>query len=176
MTLQQEQNFIISFLNPLNSKHGRNWYKFKGDVTNRVVQEFLQKHVKGYKVVGPAAFIEGITTEFDILIVDAKAVPMKYTNCFPRAKVRLIIEIKKHGFYYKKVEAEEKISQYVRHFEDVGLPYLYLTVQESRKIIEATKNVLHDRAFFLQISGGRPIDDEWERFVNKVLNLLNTDG
>jgi len=173
MGFSEEQNEILCILENLKSKSGRKWYKYKGDVANRIILRFLQRHITDYKVVGPSVFIEDNPTEFDILVVDQDASPSEYTNAFNRDSVKLVIEVKKHGFYFKKVDAEARIKECVEPFESTGIPYLYVSIQESERFIEATRNVLRDRAHFLKVSfSGELVKDGWQNFVNKVIEVL----
>lgn len=170
---EEDQREIWETSQRLNTSHtGRSWYKYKGSLINRLIIRLLQRHTEDYSVVGPNVFIDGFPTEFDILVVKRNATPIGDTNAYKKDDVKLVIEIKKHGFYYKKIEGERKIKEYFKPFENTKKSFLYLTVQESSTFIIATRNVIDNRAFFLGVSSRNPIEGEWERFVISVQEIL----
>jgi hypothetical protein len=176
MDFDQEQNEILDELNKLDMSdkyRGRAWFKYKGDFTNRLLIAFLKKHVRNCEVVGPAAFIDGFPTEFDILVVSKNASPYPSTNCFKNGDVKLIVEVKKHGFYFKKISAEENIHNYLKPYEDTGKVWFYFTIQENKTLTDATKKVMRERAFFLSTSPNKiQIPGEWKRFIEAVQRVI----
>jgi hypothetical protein len=144
-------------------------------VVARAVISFLKPHVvAACSVVGPGVYVEGYPTEFDALVVENSAVPVLGTAAYRKDDVKLLIEIKKHGFYFKKIKEKYEISKYFRAFRDIGKPFLYLTVRESSTFISATRNVLGEDSFFLGVSHGELREGEWNRFIERVRGLLSS--
>ena len=173
MNFDLEQKEILDLSDKLDEIHGRSWAKYKGDVINRKVIEFLNRHIGSVHslAVGPSVFVENLPTEFDTLIVKEDAHVISGTNTYKRKDIRLLIEVKKHGFYFRKIDGNYEIKKYFKQFSDVNLPFIYISVKESRNFIKMTKEILPENSFFLCISQGKPITGEWERFVNTVLKL-----
>ena len=170
MGFDQEQDAIIREISELKESQGRKWNKFRGDITNRLIIEYLKPHVDNYGVIGPSAYVNGTPTEFDILIVRRGArLAVPHSNCYERSDTKLIIEIKKHGFYYTKLTAVEEIRKYIQPFEHAELPWIYLTIAESKKMWNATREVMGDKSFCLSTSPKMTqIDDQWRAFVERV--------
>lgn len=172
MDYKKEQEEIMQLSNKLDKTHGRSWAKYKGDVINRKIIESINRHLIGSKheAIGPSVYIENNPTEFDALIVVKESKPIKGTNAHKIDDVKLLLEVKKHGFYYKKSEGKYEIQEYFKQFQNVGIPFLYITVRESKKFIEITRNVLGDRFFCLGVSYGESIPGEYEKFIDKLDN------
>ncbi len=148
----------------------------KGDVITRTVIGLLSNHLpRDYTIAEPNGYIDGCPVEFDILILRKNSVPvLPYSNVHEREDGKSIIECKKQGFFYKKSLSQTKIVENFKNLERAGLPYKYITIRESRRIIEATRSVLpEDKSFFLGISAEKWINGEWERFVKSVMAYLN---
>lgn len=184
MDYDQEQEEIVQTIKNLKPPKGESprrgkWNKFLGDTTNRVVLAYLRKYIpNGFTAIGPGVYIEGLSTEFDSIIISKQAEPIKFTNAYPIESVSVVIEVKKTGVFYKKEEAEEEMRKH-RDKLITGLkelPLLYLTGHESERLIEATRQVYGDTAFFL--STGRDfsqiLQNEWKRFVEAVLLILGS--
>ena len=62
--------------------------------------------------------------------------------------VKMLIEIKKHGVYYKKTNGVYEIKKNFLVFRNTGKPFVYLTVMESSTFIAATQKILGKDAFF----------------------------
>jgi hypothetical protein len=109
------------------------WNKYNGNVACNVVKYYLNRHLQvcGLKAVGPA-FIKGLPTEFDILIVDKTAKAEEFTEAYDRESVRLIVEVKSHGTY-----SEGALERMKKTFETLdqnyGLRCVYLAIRESGK-------------------------------------------
>ena len=178
MKFDEEQDEIVGKFKELRTKKGRSWFKFKGDVINRLIIDFLRPYVEPHdlSIVGPAAYIEDIPTEFDLLVVSRGAQPAPHTNCFKASEAKMVVEIKAHGFYFKKDEAVKKIQDYSGLFKDTGLKWAYITIAENETLWKSTKEAMRENAFRLSISPKFSIEkDAWQEFVNKVkvdLNIL----
>lgn len=179
MNYEDEENYLHSLSDKLDSElHGRPWAKYKGDLTNRTIIAFLRNHLTGHLVSEPNAFINGYSTEFDILILDKNSRPkVPYSNIYQKSDVKAIIEVKKHGFFYKKVEGILKIGKDFEIPLNTGIPFYYITVKESVKFTEDTRSVLGDKCFFLGTSHKRDWNTgEWKRFVESIKNILEFEG
>lgn len=153
------------------------WNKFFGDVANRITIEHLNKYLPtDHVAIGPGAYIEGVAREFDMIIVNKRSEPLKFTNAFPRGSVVAAVEVKRTGVFYKKEEAEERMRQHyqklVAKLEEI--PLFYITFHESEKLMEATKRVYGDSAFFLSTGTdyGIILLKEWRRFVEKIISMI----
>ncbi|MEM3846845.1 MAG: hypothetical protein QXU98_14205 [Candidatus Parvarchaeota archaeon] len=71
--------------------------------------------------------------EYDILIVDNDAKPVENDCVCKKDDMKLILEIKKIGLYYKKDEVEGKLKEYLEKLsKPVGEEhFLYITLRES---------------------------------------------
>lgn len=153
-------------------ERGRAWNKLRGDAVERIVAYYLQKHLQDVKVV-QTAWIDGYSTEFDLLIVSEDAQPIGFTNAYPKEQVQLGLEVKASGLHsgYKGVE------NYARHIaklrEATGKPILYLSFWDHRKYRDILIEVLGEDTIFSTKSGKRDIrSSEWNRFVEKVQSIL----
>lgn len=181
---EHEQKEIVDRINTIKKELAKStgrkgkWNKYLGDVTNRVVIHYLTKYMPdNCLVVGPAVYIEGIGSEFDVLVVDKNVEPIEFSSAYPRDSVRLAIEVKERGFFYKKAEADQlirKARDYVlENLEDI--PFLYITLHESETIMRATRRVYGDDAFFLSTGTGSHLEivsQEWKRFVETVQGIV----
>jgi len=173
LDIDEEQKEILGFSDKLSTIPGRSWFKYKGDVIARTVIDLLSTHVpEAYRVVGPNVYVEGYPTEFDALVVERGSSPVPRTPAYAKDHVRVLIEIKKHGFFYRKIKGKYRIAEYFQSFRDTGKPFLYLTVRESPFFVSATQKILGSDCFFLGVSRGKPIEGEWRRFVERLWDLL----
>ena len=173
LSIDEEQKEIVRISDELSKIHGRNCFRYKGDVVARTVISLLEPHVVGScSVAGPSVYVEGYPTEFDALVVEKGASPVPRTAAYKKDDVKLLIEIKKHGFYFRKIKGEYEIGKYFQAFRDVGKPFLYLTVRESSTFISATRKILGEDSYFLGVSHGKLTEGEWNRFVVRVSGLL----
>lgn len=171
MGFDEEQNEIISLSDRLDEIHGRGWYGYKGDVIARKIITLLGNHLTNYRVVGPNVYVDEHPIELDALIVEMSSSPIPGTAAYREEDIRLLIEIKKHGFYFKKRTAGEKIGEYFDRFREVGKPFVYLTVKESRTMINATSAALENDFFYLCESPNRVLAGQWERCVQRILDV-----
>ena len=102
MNYSEEQEEIIKCVDDIR-KHDSpgSWYKFNGDAVCRIIMEHLDKYLvdKMLKVAGPNAFIDGFSTEFDLLIIGGHAEPGPHTNSYKPEDVRIAIEVKTGGMF-----------------------------------------------------------------------------
>jgi hypothetical protein len=173
LSVDQQQKEIVRVSDELSKIHGRSWFTYKGDVVARAVISLLKSHVvASSSVVGPGVYVEDCPTEFDALVVEKGATPVPGTAAYRKDDVKVLIEIKKHGFYFKKIRGEYEIGKYFQAFRDAAKPFLYLTVRESSTFISATQKILGENSFFLGVSHGELREGEWNRFVERVRGLL----
>ncbi|EFD92502.1 MAG: hypothetical protein BJBARM5_0791 [Candidatus Parvarchaeum acidophilus ARMAN-5] len=174
MTFQEDEQKIHQVSEDLDKIKGRSWSKFKGNVVNRLIIKLLTPHFTGYKIPEPNSFIEGYPLEFDLMILKQNAEPINdYSNCYKKEDVKLVIEVKKHGFYFKKTEAKEKMRKYFAKQEAIGVPFLYITLKESKRLKADAEAVLDNRCFTLGISPKPWLNDEWEKFVMAIKSNLH---
>jgi len=69
-----------------------------------------------YDIVGPSVYLSGQPTEFDAMIIRNGSAPLSNSAEYENDDVKLILEIKKHGFYYKKIEGKYEIRNYFQSF------------------------------------------------------------
>jgi len=153
---------------------GLSWNRFRGDVTARIVAHYLKQHIPEDVKIVQLAWIEGCANEFDILIVDKDAKPIDFTSAYPKDQVRLLIEVKASGIFYKRDEVKKRLSELFKTWRDkTGKPVLYLSIWEARAHIEEVLKALgKDTAFMLVAEKKGLKHDEWERFVERVNVLL----
>jgi len=148
--------------------------KFLGDVGVRVLAYHLKRRMPNLKVVrGPAFIVDFEEREFDLLIVDKDATEAEFTNAYPKSKVCVIVEVKGVGLICKKSDVKIKLKKDIVD-SSLKLPILYLSFIESKSYSEEIRKALDDNAFILAKSKGKnyePIEDEWKRFVDRVLEL-----
>lgn len=168
----------------------KKWKKYYGDTCARVFMEFILKEIPPiYTISSPNAYIEGFPTEFDLLIVNKNAIPVKHTNAYFPNQVKCGFEIKAHGTGFGGREDLEKDNKNIRNnFEAVKRKYqhinfVYLTYEEvafpkrenSIKYLDVTKEVLKPyKVFCLKDSRRGEIEGEWEKFVSYLNNSLQS--
>lgn len=151
---------------------GTSWNKLRGDATERIVAHYLQKYLRGFKVVQDA-WIEGYTTEFDLLIVNEDAQPIEFTNAYPKDKVRLIIEVKTSGTHTSYGGVRNIAQHIVKLRETAGKPMLYFSFWDNRKKREILAEILGEDTIFSMKETRREVrSGEWRRFVEKVCSIL----
>lgn len=117
---------------------GKSWSKCYGDTCARIFSEFIMSDPKikpYYDVSHVNAYIEGIPTEYDLLLLQKGAVPIKYTNCFKAEDVKAVIEFKANGLYGGKVDLvnvinKVKVNFDLAHQKNANINCAYLTLQE----------------------------------------------
>lgn len=156
------------------------WNKFNGDVVCRVVIEFLEKHLRpNKKPVGPGVFIHDYPVEFDLMITQSQAEPIRFTNSYGRESVSFVVEIKSHG--YVDIEYPHKLRS---AYEKIGgtFPHIhcaYLSLSETWKpkrsdyisYVELLKKILEPKypVFCLRDSStGEVFKGQWEGFVRTL--------
>lgn len=172
-----EQLEMVQKVNEIRNKfrgRGLSWNRLRGDAITRVVAHYLQGHLpKGVKLVR-LAWVEGCSSEFDILIVDEDAEPIGFTGAYPKDKVRLMIEVKGSGVFYRKGEVEQKMSELFKSWRDLtGKPILYLSFWHRFSYANLVLNALgEDTAFILEIEKVGIKQGEWERFIQRLSELI----
>jgi len=184
LNFEKEQKKMVDYVKklgfPKDEVHRKGeWNKFFGDVANRVVVKILNKHLpKDYAAIGPGAYVEGVPSEFDMIIVKKHAKPSEFTNAYPRSSVLTVVEVKRTGVFYKKEEADEKMREHRQKLAASlkDIPLFYITFHESERLMEATKRVYGDSAFFMSTGTNYSIilSGEWRRFVESILSRLRT--
>lgn len=184
MSLENQQMKILRAVEESVGPTERAWNKYNGDVCCRIIKEYLEKNISmDCKVVGPNAYVEGLPTEFDLLVVDKGVSPKKYTNAYPVGSVHFVIEIKKRGIYGGRRDLENAVKKIRRNFESVtdinpDVKCFYLTVQEvskpkrkgSIKYLEETEEGLRPfEVFALKESrSNKMIKGEWKRLIDYI--------
>jgi hypothetical protein len=157
------------------------WNRFDGDITCRVVKQFLKKHLPDdLKVVGPNAYIDGYPVEFDLLLVTHSAIPAAFTNAYRDNEVHFVIEVKNRGdmdrtFLNELFHEFEILRNSYKHVKctclmiDQALNNQRTSsmshVEESKKAVEPEY-----RVFCLAQSGTHEIiSGQWRDFVNHVV-------
>jgi len=96
-----------------------------------------------------------------------------HSNIYQKSDVKAIIEVKKHGFFYKKVEGTVRIGKDFETPLNTGIPFYYITIKESPKFTGVTRSILGERCFFLGTSHKRDWNTgEWKRFVEYIKNTI----
>ena len=137
MDLQREQSEILDLVDSM-KRQGRTkgWSKYYGDAVCRIVARYLSKHLSpSLKVVGPDAYIVGFPIEFDLLVCDAKAIPIKFTNAYLSSQLYCVIEVKMTGIIEKKERFSAKVSRIRDNFqslvkENPNLKCTYIAISE----------------------------------------------
>ncbi|MEM3192445.1 MAG: hypothetical protein QW292_10240 [Candidatus Parvarchaeota archaeon] len=148
--LEQDEKEIQKISDELDNYKGREWYKLKGEIVNRTIAKYLEKYLnQDYNVVGPHVFIKDYSIEYDILILDKDAKPVEDDCVYGKDDVKLILEIKKTGLYYKEKEFESEFIGYLDKLsQPVGRKHLVcITLRESTGNKAKTKEVLKDKVF-----------------------------
>lgn len=130
MSLEEEQSKILEEFSKFDKeieelKKNKNklfeWNKYKGDVCCRIVKGYLEKHLPSeVDIVGPNVFIEGIPTEFDLMIVEKGQKPKEFTSAYDGKHVKFIIEVKAYPDIGKK---EEVVVKYRKFFDEITDKY-----------------------------------------------------
>ncbi len=166
------------------------WNKYKGDVGVRIFKHYLELSLNSnYKIPEPYAYIEGFSTEFDLLIVSKEAkTTEQYNNAYDPKDVKFGIEIKAHGVFGGRKELKKAIQRIKSNFEEVKnsfphINFLYFTFEEvmtpkrktSINYLTETINHLNPyEVFCLRDSRDPDIirEGEWSKLVDCVKNTL----
>ncbi|MEM3448990.1 MAG: hypothetical protein QXP38_08975, partial [Nitrososphaerota archaeon] len=99
--LEQDEDEIQKISDGLDDYKGREWYKLKGEIVNRTIAKYLEKYLsQDYNVVGPHVFIKDCSIEYDMLILDKDARPVKYDCVYRKDDVKLILSFLTLGGKY----------------------------------------------------------------------------
>ncbi|MEM3193253.1 MAG: hypothetical protein QW292_14440 [Candidatus Parvarchaeota archaeon] len=186
--LEQDEDEIQKISDGLDDHKGREWYKLKGEIVNRTIAKYLEKYLnQDYNVVGPHVFIKDCSIEYDMLILDKDAKPVEDDCVYGKDDVKLILEIKKTGLYYKKDEFEGKFKKYLEKLsEPVGEEHLvYMALRESTgnkkridNFLENTGTAYMDNVFIMgQTDGKREWNPgTWKTFIERIQYLLEANS
>lgn len=176
----------------IEEKSRKRWNKFFGDVCVRLFREFVSKEIPSiYTLSAPYAYIKGLPTEFDLLIVNESAKPRKYTNMYDPKDIKIGFEIKAQGVRDKRENLEKHIRTIKDRFDAVKsryphIDFIYFTYEEvafpkrktSIRYLEETIRILAPyKVFCLRDSRTRKlIDGEWEKLATFLNNSLQRGG
>lgn len=184
---------VESLLEGCKDKKGESWGKYKGDVTCRVVLDYIQRCLpETHTAVGPNVYIEGKPTEFDILVVDSQAKPLDFTAAYQANQVHRVVEVKKFGIIAKW--GEEYDSKLRRFHETIRnslsdcqrVKPFYLSIGEtvcpkkrtSHSYGDRTRKILAEEplpipVYILHDLGqSENIEGAWSRFIRDLLQGL----
>jgi len=156
--LMIEQSEIIEQANNIYEKLrglGLKWNRFRGNTISNIIARYLEKHLPNDIRLVKLAWVEGCPTEFDILVVDKDARPIDFTDAYPKEQVRLLIEIKSSGVYYKREDIKNHMSEMFKKWKvETGKPVIYLSMWEAKAHIKEVQDALgNDTAFILRVEG-----------------------
>jgi hypothetical protein len=122
---------------------GKKWNRFRGNTICNIVARHLEKHLPNDVKLVKLAWVDGCPTEFDILVVDKDAMPIDFTNAYPKEQVRLLMEIKSSGVYYKREDIKNHMSKMFEKWKvETGKPVVYLSIWEAKAHIKKFKMLL----------------------------------
>jgi hypothetical protein len=158
---------------------GKKWNRFRGNTICNILVHYLEKHLPNDVKLVKLAWVDGCPTEFDILAVDKDAMPIDFTDAYPKKQVRLLMEIKSSGVYYQREDIKNKMSEMFEKWKvETGKPVVYLTTWEAKAHIKEVQDAIgNDTAFALRVEGEDMISGifgEWERFLDRVGSLLSS--
>ena len=175
MDLQSEQSEILALVDSVKLQgRTKGWAKYYGDVTCRIIAHYLSKHLPpNLKIIGPDAYIVGFPTEFDLLVSDAKATPLKFTNAYPLDGLHCVIEVKMTGIIAKLERFSTKVGRIRDKFQSIvkenpNLKCAYITISEGSPAPK--KIVLYDpqtKCFHQETQPSKSFD-----FVKETQNAL----
>lgn len=186
--ISETQKEICNNIERFRVDKGLTWNKFRGDTTCRVFMHFIEKEIlkfsNEYSLSFPNAFLKGYPTEFDFLVVTRGAEPDKFTNRYNPEDVKILFEIKTSGTMPPKEKREEffeKIKSPINFLikESKHINYLYLTYQETKSYLEATKKHLVPYQVFclknyrIEYRTEDLIGGEWEKLIIYIKDLLS---
>jgi len=171
----------------------RKWNKYYGDMCVRIFREFIMGEIPNtYTLSSPNAYICGCPTEFDLLIINKDAKPIKYTNAYRIEDVRVGIEIKSRGVFGGRSDVNdvkktiEKIKDNFDAVRDIypnsRIDFVYLTYEEVASVkrknsinyLQETINILSPYPVFClkDSRADKLINGEWKRFIVHLNKLL----
>jgi hypothetical protein len=156
---------------------GKKWNRFRGNAICNILARHLEKHLPNDVKLVKLAWVDGCPTEFDILVIDKDAMPVDFTDAYRKEQVRLLMEIKSSGVYYKREDIKNNMSEMFEKWKvETGKPIVYLTIWEAKAHIKEVQDAIgNDTAFALRVEGEDMqigIIGEWERFLDRVEALL----
>lgn len=174
--LMREQQDILEIVDRIREEHrgkGLEWNRFRGDATARVVQNHMQEHLPSDVSLADCAWVQDCGIEFDILIVDHDAEPVGYTKAFPKNNVRLLVEVKTSGVFYKKDEVKDRFIKWKdRIRRETGKTILYISMWERQNLYERTVEGIGKEDTFILKVDKEVNQGEWRRFIERVKSLL----
>ncbi len=188
MNFQREQSELLALVeNTKQQGRTKGWAKYRGDVICRILAHYLSKHLpSNLKVVGPNAYIVGLPTEFDLLVADAKTIPVKFTNAYPADQVYRVIEVKSQGIRSKLDRFSAAVGRIHDNFQSVvkanpNSKCAYIAIEEASPAQESSKAfdfVKETRKWlapfpFSVLRNSRnqkPYEGQWENFVKFILS------
>jgi len=176
MAEQYEILYLVDEIRKEFGGRGLSWNRFRGDAISRVVAYYLEKHLPNDIKVVRSAWVAGCENEFDLLIVDKDAEPLGFTNAYPKDHVRLLIEVKGSGVFYKRDEVKERLSKMFEKWKNnTGKPTLYISIWEAKAHAKEVWEALgRDSAFIFEVENEDINWNEWERFLEKLNALLKS--
>jgi len=172
----QEQSQIIHLQHRMSQIKGLGWNKYRGYVSERIVANFLKKHLPNNIKLICSAFVDGCEHEFDLMIANKSAKPLdsaaKYPFAYQKNQVRLLIEVKASGLYYPKRIFKSKLAQTFQKIRNAtGKPVFYLFIWESGPKSIITRKTLGNNVFILK-EGRKIVPNEWQKFIEAILTNL----
>jgi hypothetical protein len=185
-----EQEEIIDLIEQLKAKHcGKRGGKLYGDICMRVVHEHLSRHLSKVhcKVSSPNAYVAGIPTEFDLLIVKSHVAPFPFTNAYSAEDILAVIEVKAHGVFGGKETLERVVGKIKSNFDKVreaakSISFYYLTISEVSEpkkmdainyFNQTKKYMAPYKVFCLKDSRtNRVRTGEWDSFLEDILGTI----
>lgn len=177
--LMVEQKEIIDCIDNIRKQlrgQGLEWNRFRGNAISNIVAHYLQQHLPESVKVAKLAWIEGCPTEFDLLVVDKGATPFDFTDAYPKENVRLTIEVKGSGVFYRRADVKKRLSGFFEKWKlETGKPSVYLSIWEAKAHVQEVRDALgDDRSFILEIEGEDMTWREWERFLKEVNTIIQS--
>lgn len=182
LELMSEQYEILEQINDMYEKYkglGKRWNRFRGNTVSNIIASHLQQALLNDFKVLKLAYVEGCPTEFDIIIVNKDAKPLEPTDAYRKYDVKLVLEIKGGGVYYRREEIKKRMTDILQLCKtEVGKPMLYLSAWEANAHVSEVREALgKDNAFILNVEGNTEYEwGEWERFLDRVIGILKSDG
>ena len=147
LILDTLEKYVESYIKPYKEEIPRGWSKLQGDISLKIVRDFINRDLVNtdLEVSECNSFIEGYSTEFDLLIVKKESKPKPHSNIYNPNDVKTIIEVKTSGIYASK----ENIKDFIINMKTKALNvknkysyinYVYLTLKERASISTRTGN------------------------------------
>jgi hypothetical protein len=182
LDLMAEQYEMLDQIDEMYRKYrgrGMRWNRFRGNTVSNIVASYLQRHLPDDVKILKLAYVEGCPTEFDIMIVNEDAKPLDPTDAYQNGDIKLILEIKGAGVFYRRDEVKKRMSEMLQKCRrEVGKPMVYLSAWEAKAHVNEVRDALgNDTAFILKVEGeSEPEYGEWQRFLERVMAILKSDS